>query len=190
MCWLCILIPILVGLLCALLGYLLGRQLSKKSEELAKLSLELEACRNEKERLLKLSSTFSGELERLNNNFSLLKAEFENFILQLSPVLPASVPFDAELAASVFGKKIMQDDLKIVEGIGPKIEELFQSAGITTWKALAETPVDRCRKILADAGEHFVIHDPKTWPKQSELAYLGKWNHLKEWQERMLGGKE
>ena len=32
MCILCILIPILVGLVCALLGYFLGRQIEKKSE--------------------------------------------------------------------------------------------------------------------------------------------------------------
>ena len=94
------------------------------------------------------------------------------------------------MAASVFRKKIVRDDLKIVEGIGPKIEELFHSAGIMTWKDLASAAVERCQQILDAAGDNFRIHKPDTWPKQSELAYLGKWAELKEWQDSMTGGKE
>jgi predicted flap endonuclease-1-like 5' DNA nuclease len=94
------------------------------------------------------------------------------------------------LASSVFKRKIVEDDLKIVEGIGPKIEELFHAAGIRTWRALAATSVERCRQILDEAGERYRIHKPDTWPKQCELAALGKWNELKEWQETLTGGRE
>ncbi len=190
MCFLCILIPILVGLLCAGLGFLLGKLLYDKSDELAKLRNELEVCRNEKEQELKLNSTLSSEIESWKSKYNALKADFDDHKLHLMSALPVSVPFNAALAASIFRKKIIQDDLKIVEGIGPKIEELFHKAGIKTWKALAETSVEKCQKILHEAGEHYAVHDPETWHKQSELAYLGKWKELKDWQDKMLGGKE
>ncbi|MCX6261305.1 MAG: hypothetical protein NTY95_10815, partial [Bacteroidia bacterium] len=61
---------------------------------------------------------------------------------------------------------------------------------IRTWKALSETSVEKCQQILDNASEKYRIHKPATWPKQCELAYLGKWNELKQWQEKMTGGKE
>ena len=97
--------------------------------------------------------------------------------------------FDAALAKSVFGKKIVENDLTIIEGIGPKIAELFQKAGIGTWKDLSETTVERCQQVLEDEGEQFKVHKPTSWPLQSEMAYSGKWEELKKWQDDMLGGK-
>jgi hypothetical protein len=75
-------------------------------------------------------------------------------------------------------------------GIGPKIEKLFHNEGIRTWKALSETTIEKCQQILDNAGENHRIHNPATWPKQCEMAYLGKWNELKEWQDKLTGGKE
>lgn len=74
--------------------------------------------------------------------------------------------------------------------LGPKIEELFKTSGILTWKSLSETSVDRCNEILDKAGDRFRIHDPGTWPRQSKLAYEGKWQELKDWQEKLDKGKE
>ena len=37
-------------------------------------------------------------------------------------------------------KKWKQDDLKAVEGIGPKIAGLLMDSGIKTWKQLANAP--------------------------------------------------
>ena len=86
-------------------------------------------------------------------------------------------------------KKWKTDDLKIVEGIGPKIEELFHKAGIKTWKALSETSVDRMREILDAAGPSYNIHDPSTWAQQAGLADQGKWDELKKWQDELNAGK-
>lgn len=81
------------------------------------------------------------------------------------------------------------DNLTRIEGIGPKIEELLQAAGIKTFAALAGSSSDDVRKILADAGGRFAAHDPETWPKQSEMARDGKWNELEIWQDELDGGK-
>ncbi|MCA9051131.1 MAG: hypothetical protein KDA89_20485, partial [Planctomycetaceae bacterium] len=51
------------------------------------------------------------------------------------------------------GKKLpKQDDLTIVEGIGPKISELFHQNGIDTWRRLADAAPEHLRTILDDAG--------------------------------------
>ena len=73
---------------------------------------------------------------------------------------------------------VTMDDLKIVEGIGPKIELLLNKEGINTWKALAETNAVYLRQILADAGDGFHMHDPATWPEQAALAQTGRWEQL------------
>jgi large subunit ribosomal protein L27 len=87
-------------------------------------------------------------------------------------------------------KKAKADDLKKIEGIGPKIAELLIAAGISTFAQLAETSADRIKEILDEAGPRFSVHNPTTWPKQAELAAAGKWDELKTWQDEMDGGKE
>ena len=81
------------------------------------------------------------------------------------------------------------DDLKIVEGIGPKIESLLNEAGINTWSDLANTEVDKVREILAAAGKRYATHDPTTWPEQAKLAAAGDFDRLKAWQDELDGGK-
>jgi large subunit ribosomal protein L27 len=81
------------------------------------------------------------------------------------------------------------DDLKIVEGIGPKIEQLLKENGIDTWEALANAPVDRLREILDAAGSRYQVHDPGTWPAQARFAANGQWDELKEYQEMLMGGR-
>lgn len=87
-------------------------------------------------------------------------------------------------------KEIKKDDLKIVEGIGPKIEELCNAAGIYSFAELATTSAERLKEILDEGGSRFQMHDPGTWPEQAALARDGKWDELKKWQEELNKGKE
>lgn len=80
-------------------------------------------------------------------------------------------------------------DLQTVEGIGPKIEQLFKEAGINTWSELADTPVERLRDILSAAGDNYRIHDPATWPNQARLAANGEWALLEQYQIELKGGR-
>lgn len=82
-----------------------------------------------------------------------------------------------------------RDDLKIVEGIGPKIEELLFQNDIHTYQQLAETPVEELRNILATAGSRFAMHDPGTWSAQALLAANGEWDNLKAYQDFLNAGK-
>jgi len=88
------------------------------------------------------------------------------------------------------GKKIKQDDLKLIEGVGPKIEGLLNDGGINTWKELAEAPTEKVQAILDEAGPRYRMHDPATWAKQARLAADEKWEELEELQDRLDGGRE
>jgi predicted flap endonuclease-1-like 5' DNA nuclease len=177
----CILIPILVGIICGILGYLLGKLNSKEDDSLAaSLQADLDACKaNTKNLNTKIAS--------LEADLAAAKASSvpKSFVSEAPSAL-----FDSALAADILGKKIKQDDLKIVEGIGPKIEALFNDAGIKTWKDLSESSTEKLQSILDAGGENYAIHNPSTWAKQALFAYQGKWQELKEWQENLLGGKE
>lgn len=88
------------------------------------------------------------------------------------------------------GKKVKADDLKLVEGVGPKIEGLLHDAGIKTWADLAGSDTDRLKAILDEAGSQYNMHDPSTWAKQAQLAHDGNWEELETYQEHLKGGKE
>ena len=81
------------------------------------------------------------------------------------------------------------DDLKKIEGIGPKIAEHLNAAGILTFEDLAKAEVSAIQEVLNNAGKRYAIHDPGTWPMQSELAAAGKWDELKVLQDKLDGGK-
>jgi predicted flap endonuclease-1-like 5' DNA nuclease len=88
-----------------------------------------------------------------------------------------------------FLKKWKKDDLKAIEGIGPKIEKLLQGAGISSWQILAESRISTLREILEQGGPKYQLADPSTWPGQAKLANEGKWHELMELQDRLKGGK-
>jgi large subunit ribosomal protein L21 len=78
------------------------------------------------------------------------------------------------------------DDLKKVEGIGPKIAETLIAAGISTFAELAKTDAAKIADIISDVRGN---HVTDTWPAQAKLAAEGKWEELKKWQDELDGGK-
>ena len=80
------------------------------------------------------------------------------------------------------------NDLTVVEGIGPKINELFNNAGIKTFGQLAAATVPQMRKILDDGGSRFRIANPSTWAQQAALAAENKWSELKKLQDKLSAG--
>ncbi|WP_350286566.1 hypothetical protein [uncultured Croceitalea sp.] len=178
-CWL---IPLLVGAICGLLGYFWGKgnkevidnsaDLKKLEDKNTKLQADLDACNK------KLSERPTAAPEAPKPN--------------VASALTASAPvitFDANAAKAAFGKRVKQDDLKIVEGIGPKIEGLFHSFDIKTWQALSDVSVAKCQEVLDSGGKRYQVHDPASWPMQAKMAYKGEWKQLAKWQDEHKAGK-
>jgi predicted flap endonuclease-1-like 5' DNA nuclease len=94
-----------------------------------------------------------------------------------------------EEAQATLGRPIIIDDLKLIEGIGPRIEEVLHGAGINGWAKLAATTPEQLRSVLAAAGEQYGVHDPSTWPQQAVLALGGHWDSLRSLQDNLRGGR-
>ena len=105
----------------------------------------------------------------------------------------AAAPVVEEVVEKVNKPKVQSsvtpDDLKKIEGIGPKISEILMNGGINTFALLADADPADIKKLLDDAGSRFRTHDPTTWPEQAALARDGKWAELDELQDRLDGGK-
>lgn len=102
---------------------------------------------------------------------------------------PASTKVEKWMIKAGIMKKYRQDDLKAIEGIGPKVAALLKAAGIDTWEKLAASSVEEIQSILDSGGDRFKFADPITWPIQAALAANGEWQELEALQEKLIGGK-
>jgi len=82
-----------------------------------------------------------------------------------------------------------KDDLRKIEGIGPKIQELLNNAGIYSFKELSKSSRDFIKNLLNEAGPQFRIHEPESWPHQAKLAATGEWDELEKYQEFLIAGR-
>ncbi len=103
---------------------------------------------------------------------------------------PAAKKEEAAAAAPKAAKKAEgADDLKKIEGIGPKCAEHLNAGGIHTFDDLAKAKLADVKDILEKAGPRYNIIDPTTWAEQATLASAGKWDELKVLQDELDGGK-
>ena len=80
------------------------------------------------------------------------------------------------------------DDLTMIEGIGPKVNQLLHAAGIQTFAQLAEASPEDLKAILEPAGLRFI--DPGSWAEQAGLVRDGKMEAFEELTHRLRGGRK
>ncbi len=79
-------------------------------------------------------------------------------------------------------------NLTAIEGIGQKVNQYLQTAGITNFVQLAASNFETLKGILVTNRLQFL--DPTTWPQQAQLVVDGKMDELKALQEQLKGGKK
>jgi predicted flap endonuclease-1-like 5' DNA nuclease len=191
------LIFILVVLLVAaaigfLIGYFIRRyfhlKFSQIEEEINSLKEWKKSAEEEHVHLMKRYTGCEGLIEKLRSDFESYKLE-ERSYFSAAEAMPEMV-FEADAAAEVFGFKFEPDDLKIIEGIGEKIESILKSNGIESWWRLARTEPEKIKDILVNTGgPRYKMHEPRTWPEQALLAFQGKWSELKKYQDELNAGR-
>lgn len=182
------LLALLVLLILMVIAYFVGRFLSKlfgggesvSNAENEQLQLQI----SEKEAAL-------ASCRQKSSDLSLKLADAEKSAKVAANSITAAAPVAAAAASSLAADTVVhqKDDLKVIEGIGPKIEELLHSKGILSFAQLANTSVETINSILDAAGPNYRIHDPGTWPQQSQLCADGKWTALKILQDELNAGK-
>ena len=98
-----------------------------------------------------------------------------------------SEPLQVQMPHPIYGTS---DDLKVIEGIGPKIESLLKAAGIENWHDLAEATVTNLKGVLEQAGSRYRLNDPSTWPEQARLLSGSEWDKFKIYTDYLIGGRK
>lgn len=89
---------------------------------------------------------------------------------------------------SGYDRRALRDDLKLLWGIGPKIEQVLNDNGIYLFAQLASAPSERITEILRRAGPRFRMTGAKlheSWPLQARLADAGEWDALQALTDRL-----
>ncbi len=111
----------------------------------------------------------------------------EEAVVEETPSAEEATPAVEDTTAAT--PEIKPDDLKKIEGVGPKISQILTEAGIPTFEALSKADPDKLREILENAGSRYKMFDPTTWPEQAKLAAAGDWDTLKKLQDDLDGGR-
>jgi predicted flap endonuclease-1-like 5' DNA nuclease len=108
---------------------------------------------------------------------------------------PPAPPSAASIAAAAAGYGFTKlkspngyDNFEIIEGIGPKINEVLHNAGVHTFSQLANMDIPSISKILDAAGPNFKLANPESWCEQSRLCANGSWAALKKLQDELVAG--
>jgi predicted flap endonuclease-1-like 5' DNA nuclease len=80
------------------------------------------------------------------------------------------------------------DSFEIIEGIGPKIADLFKASGTNTFAQLAALSQADMLKVLDNGGSHFKLANPSTWAQQARLCHENRWIDLRNLQKNLDGG--
>jgi large subunit ribosomal protein L21 len=95
---------------------------------------------------------------------------------------PKAAATKATPAKAAPKKAAKADDLKKIEGIGPKIASTLVESGIATFADLAKTDAVKISEIIAGVRGN---HVTDTWPAQAQMAADGKWDELKKMARRI-----
>ena len=192
--WLTWLLPFLLGLA---LGYLLWaryksivadleRQINDLNLRISDLETKLDACN-------------SARIE-CDGNLALLRGKYRESELALSEALSAKGNSNLPVAAasltavSVTAKADSDDPwyaaignttLQIIEGVGPKMQEVLNENGLYSFSDLSSKSATDLRGILDKYGDKYRIIDPTTWPQQALLASNRSWQSLIDFQHAL-----
>ena len=64
--------------------------------------------------------------------------------------------------------EVEADDLKKLEGVGPKLAEILAEGGFTTFASIASASVEDIQKVLEAAGSRYASKDPAPWIAQAK----------------------
>lgn len=79
------------------------------------------------------------------------------------------------------------EDLTIIEGIGPKIEDLLRANGIAGFLQLAQLNEHELLDLLDRGGPNFRYANPSSWARQAALVVENRWSELKQLQREISG---
>lgn len=155
--------------------------LNARSERAEAMNQERDKAIEERDSAIELMRENLAALEKKNRD-ALTRAEAaEADIAKLEKGLEESAQ---EAASQKLRIRSMQDDLSVIDGIGPKVSSVLRTAGITSFSKLAEREPEEIQGILVAENPRLTrLTDPSTWHEQARMAADGDWEGLKALQD-------
>lgn len=82
------------------------------------------------------------------------------------------------------------DDLTLLEGIGPKIQEALYANGITTFAQLAQMTPEAIEEIVKVKAKVRMVGDAASWPRQAQYLVLGDAIGFENYIKHLIAGRE
>ncbi len=109
-----------------------------------------------------------------------------------APASPAKAMGLDAVAAAAEGFSIKTrdgvEDFIIIEGIGPKINDLLHANHVTTFAQLSKMSIPEISAILEKGGDRFRLANPETWAQQAALCASNRWGELRKLQDELVAG--
>jgi large subunit ribosomal protein L17 len=119
--------------------------------------------------------------------FFLLMVVVGWWVSKNKPAQPEVQPVTHEHEVHAHVEKVA-DDLIALEGIGPKVAKVLNTAGIVSFAELAGANPAEVQKILDAAGLQMM--NPEGWIEQARLAAQGDREGLAKLQAELKGGRK
>ncbi len=184
---------------------LLGDQIKEKDDSIKQLEEDLNTLKEEKqtsitraEKVEAMIQEREKEIEERDSSIELMREDLTALEKKAQDALTRAEAAEAcianleealeeraqEAASQKTRIRSMQDDLSVIDGIGPRISSVLRSAGITSFSKLAESEAEEIRGILVAENPSLTrLTDPSTWHEQAMLAADGDWGGLKAVQD-------
>jgi len=175
----------------------LQKELDDCRSKSSSLQSELDACRNK-------TNSLQSELDACRSKTGSLQRELDACLASKTkapaappPPAPAPPPASSTMGFAAVPTappapeppkktgawaKLKEDNLQFIEGIGPKMNEVLNENGVSSWGKLADMDRDGLKAILAKYGDKYQIIEPGDWPRQAKFAAEGDWDGLIKYQ--------
>ena len=81
-------------------------------------------------------------------------------------------------------KTNVKNDLKVIKGIGPKLEETLNKVGLTAYEQLSKMTLKDMAAVLTQAGVNAKMYDLSGWKAQAKLAVKGDIEAVANWTKK------
>lgn len=130
------------------------------------------------------------EIEGLKAQLIDARKQKDDFELRLKEVENTENQIDSAAKFGFSPMKNGEDNLTIIEGIGPKISSILKENGYKTFASVSQAEVSTLQTILDGKGPSYRLAKPGSWPKQAAMCVAGDWEQLKSYQDRLVNGVE
>ena len=98
------------------------------------------------------------------------KVEVEDAIEDIKEDVTEVAQTIKEKVSEITNTTAVKTDLKVINGIGPKLEQILNDAGINNYTDLTKASKKDLQNILDQAGPRYRMHNPEDWKAQAKLA--------------------